>query len=151
MELERLDRVKEREKMDLARQREEERRERVELRDREYQEALDKWQEESKKQTNGTKKRGGAKKPLPQPVPREDSPPPRPIVEPTLTEEERLKKRQEEYAVVLQSIKDKEQYYAVRPMTDALKYITNGVSPCVICSGMSGLTPRTDIPDPGHG
>lgn len=101
---------------------------RLDMREKEYEQAYAQWEEESKKQTNGKQKRG-AKKPqaIPPPVRRELSPSPEPMDEPILTEQEEITRREEEYAAVLQGFKDREQYYAVRPMTDAVKYVTNGV------------------------
>lgn len=147
-EIDRLIRVKERRRIDRIKKRQEDRRKKAEASEKEYKKEHKKWEEECEKlqaaAASAPKKRGAKKAPavaLP-PEPQR----PGPLLSPELDndldldsdlgdEDDMMSGGPLDHESVLKRLKDNEQYNAVRPVPDALRYITDGVStvsPCLV-------------------
>jgi hypothetical protein len=125
-EMYRLQRQREKLVNDQVKAREDKMRVKQEELDKVNGELLRKWEEDIK-QANANRKRGQKKTTLPKPALRELSPEPESTAS-TIDTSDQPQTTEEAVEEARKSVLSKEQFYAVRPMTDALRFVTSSVS-----------------------
>lgn len=127
-EMYRLQRQREKLVTDEIKAKEDKRRVKQEEVDKVNDELLRKWEEDNK-QAHAIKKRGQKKTtlPIPKPALRELSPEPESAPS-TIDTSDQPRTTEEAVEEARRSLLSREQFYAVRPMTDALRFVTSSVS-----------------------
>jgi hypothetical protein len=125
-EMYRLQRHRDKLVADHMRATEEKRKIKQEAIDKENDKILEKWEEQNK-QANANKKRGQKKTTLPKPLLRELSPEPDSTPS-AIDTSDQPKTTEEAVEEARRSVLSREQFFAVRPMTDALRFVTSSVS-----------------------
>ena len=143
-EMYRLQRQRDKLVTDQVKAREEKRRAKQEEIDKHNGELLEKWEEDNK-QANANRKRGQKKTALPKPVLRELSPEPESTPIP-IDSSDQPQTTEEAVEEARKGLLSKEQFFAVRPMTDALRFVTSSVSLPAFASESAEVSYLTSSP-----